>query len=252
MPLTIPDTQTGFLVIEVVVTQFQKLMTAVFGSGILAGLVLFAVQHFTVVPLIQAAETYEVAGHESHSGAPHEDEGWRPAEGWERTFFTALTTVLTGIGFAATLFGVMALTGDTINTRHGAQWGLAAFAIVSLAPALGLPPQPPGVAVADLHQRQLWWVGTVIATAVGVWLIAGQRRTWLRGFCGVMCLLVPHLIGAPVATGQNRVPAELVRRFSIASVATSGVFWLLAGTLGGLIYSHCQADAKALHTADLD
>ena len=223
-------------------SQFRKLMLAVFGSGTLAGLVLFAVQHFTVVPLIQAAETYEAAGQEAHSAASHEDEGWQPAEGWERTSFTAFTTVLTGIGFAAMLFGVMALAGETINTRHGALWGLAAFACVSLAPALGLPPQPPGVAVADLHQRQLWWAGTVIATAIGVWLIAGRRRTWLLRSCGAMCLLLPHLIGAPVATGQNRVPAELVRRFSIASVATCGIFWLLAGTLGGFIYRSNHAD----------
>jgi cobalt transporter subunit CbtA len=227
-------------------------MLAVFGSGALAGLVLFAVQHFTVVPLIQAAETYEGAGHEPHSGALHEDEGWQPTEGWERTSFTALTTVLTGIGFAAMLFGMMTLAGKTINMRGGALWGLAAFACVSLAPALGLPPQPPGVAVADLHQRQLWWAGTVIATAVGVWLIAGQRRTLLLRACGAMCLLLPHLIGAPVATGQNRAPAELVRRFSIASVATTGIFWLLAGTLGGLIYSRNHTDSQAFQTADRD
>jgi cobalt transporter subunit CbtA len=224
------------------VSQFRKLMLAVFGSGALAGLVLFAVQHFTVVPLIQVAETYEAAGRQAHSGASHEDEGWQPAEGWERTSLTALTTALTGIGFAAMLFGGMALAGKTINTRCGALWGLVAFGCVSLAPALGLPPQPPGVAVADLHQRQLWWAGTVIATAIGVWLIAGRRRTWFLGSCGVVCLLLPHMIGAPVATGENRVPAELIRRFSIASVATSGIFWLLVGTLGGLIYSRNQAD----------
>jgi MFS family permease len=113
-------------------------MLAVFGSGTLAGLVLFAVQHFTVVPLIQAAETYEATGLEPYSGAPHEAEGWQPAEGWERTSFTALTMVLTGIGFAAMLFGVMALAGETINTRLGALWGLVAFGCVSLAPALGV------------------------------------------------------------------------------------------------------------------
>jgi cobalt transporter subunit CbtA len=217
-------------------------MLAVFGSGALAGLVLFAVQHFTVVPLIQAAETYEAAGQEAHSVAPHEDEGWQPAEGWERTSFTALTTVLTGVAFAAVLLGVMALAGKTINTQNGALWGLAAFVCFSLAPALGLPPQPPGGAVADLHQRQLWWAGTVIATAVGMWLIAGKSRGWLLRICGVACLLLPHLIGAPVATGENSVPAQLVRRFTIASIATSGLFWLLAGTLGGFIYSRNHAD----------
>ena len=223
-------------------SQFRKLMLAVFGSGTLAGLVLFAVQHFTVVPQIQAAETYEAAGQEAHSVASHEDEGWQPAEGWERTSFTALTTVLTGVAFAAVLLGVMALAGKTINTQNGALSGLAAFVCFSLAPALGLPPQPPGVAVADLHQRQLWWAGTVIATAVGVWLIAGPRRTWLLRSCGAMCLLLPHMIGAPVAIGENSVPAQLARRFTIASVATSAIFWLLVGTLGGLIYSRDQAD----------
>lgn len=232
--------------------QFRRLMLAVFGSGALAGLILFAIQHFTVVPLIQSAETYEAAEREAHTGAPHQDEGWQPAEGWERTFFTALTTVLTGVGFAAMLLGVMALTGRTINTQRGALWGLAAFVCVSLAPALGLPPQPPGVAVADLHQRQLWWVGTVIATAVSVWLIAGQRRPWLLRACGAVCLLLPHLIGAPVAAGQNVIPVELVRRFSIASVATTGIFWLLAGALGGLIYSRNQADTDSSHTDDRD
>jgi len=213
-------------------------MLAVFGSGALAGLALFSVQHFAVIPLIQVAETYEGA----HSDSAHEDGGWQPSEGWERTSFTALTTMLTGVGFAAVLFGVMALAGETINTRHGAVWGLAAFACFSLAPALGLPPQPPGVAVADLHQRQLWWAGTVIATATGVWFIAGKKRSWLLRICGVVCLLLPHLVGAPVATGENSVPDQLVRRFTIASVASSGIFWLLAGALGGFIYSRNYRD----------
>ncbi len=233
-------------------SELRKLMVVVFAAGTLAGLALFAVQYVTVIPLIQAAETYEVAAHETHSNAPNENEGWHPAEGWERTSLTALTTVLTGIAFAAILFGVMALGGKTIDARHGALWGLAAFACFSLAPALGLPPQPPGVAVADLYQRQLWWAGTVIATAVGVWLITGQRRTWPMRTSGAVCLLLPHLIGPPAASGLNSVPVELVRRFTIASVATSGIFWLLVGTLGGLIYSRNQAGPSALPTAYRD
>jgi len=243
MPLTTHATRLDFPVTERRVSRFRKLMTVVLGAGTLAGLVLFTLQHFTVVPLIQVAETYEAAAYQSHPEAQHEDEGWHPADGWERTSFTALTTVLTGIGFAAILFGVMALGGKTIDARRGALWGLAAFACFSLAPALGLPPQPPGVAVADLYSRQLWWVGTVIATALGVWLITGQKRTWLLRILGAVCLLLPHLVGAPAASGLSSVPAELVRRFAVASVAASGVFWLLVGTLGGLIYSRNGADS---------
>jgi len=220
------------------VSQLRKLMVVAFGAGTLAGLALFAIQYITVVPLIQAAETYEASAHEAHhSNVPNEDERWRPAEGWERTSLTAITTVLTGIAFAAILFGVMALGGKTIDARRGALWGLAAFTC-----ALGLPPRPPGVAVADLYQRQLWWAGTAIATAIGMWLITRKGRTWLRRTAGAVCLLLPHLIGAPIATGQNSIPAELVRRFTIASVTTSCMFWLLVGTLGGLIYSRNQTN----------
>jgi cobalt transporter subunit CbtA len=149
--------------------------------------------------------------------------------------------VLTGIGFAAILFSVMALAGKTINTRYGALWGLATFTCYQSGSGSRITAATSGRAVANLHQRQLWWAGTVIATAVGMCLIARNRRSWLLRICGVACLLLPHLIGAPVATGENSVPAQLVRRFTIASVATSGIFWLLAGTLGGFIYSRNHA-----------
>jgi len=221
-------TRTAFLVIEAGVIPFRKLILVVLTSGTLAGLALFAVQHFTVIPLIQAAETYE-------TGATHDDEGWQPANGWERTSFTAIATVLSGIALAAMLFGIVALTGKSIDARRGLLWGLAAFACLSVAPALGLPPQPPGTVVAPLHERQLWWAGTAVATAVGLWLIFGQARTWLR-IGGLLSMALPHLIGAPVATGQNAIPAQLIRHFTLASVATTGTFWLLLGALGGFLY----------------
>ncbi len=219
-------------------------MLVVLSSGALAGLALFAVQHFTVIPLIEAAQTYEAAAQKANPGMAHEDAGWQPARGWERTTFTALTTILSGIGFAAMLFGSLALTGSRVNTRRGTLWGLAAFACFGLAPALGLPPQPPGAAVAGVHERQVWWIGTAIATALGLWLLAGKGRTWPVRIAGVVCLLLPHLIGAPAAAAHGAVPAQLIRRFTIASLVTTGIFWLLLGTIGGFISSRNQVDCR--------
>lgn len=139
-------------------SRFRQMMTVVLLSGVAAGLILFAVEHLTIVPLIRTAEVYEKAGEEALSGMEHSDEGWQPAEGWERTSLTALATVLTGIGFAALLFGVAFLAGVPLDAKRGLLWGLAAFVCVGLAPAIGLPPRPPGVAVADLDARQIWWV----------------------------------------------------------------------------------------------
>src|SRR5215470_10256009 len=216
-------------------------MSVVFLSGALAGLALFVAQRLTVIPLIETAETYEAAQH-AHSGAPYEEEGWRPANGKERTLFTAMTTILTGIGFAAILFGGLALSGALVNARRGALWGLAAFACFGLAPALGLPPQPPGTALAGLAGRQTWWIGTALATAAGLWLLVGKKRAWLLRIGGMVCLLLPHLIGAPVGRGQNAVPAQLIRQFAITSLATTGIFWLVIGIIGGFLYSRLEAD----------
>lgn len=220
-------------------SRFRKLMFVVFVSGTLSGLALFVVQRFTLIPLIETAEKYEAT---QHPGAPHEEEGWQPANGWERTSFTAITAVLTGIGFAAILFGALAFAGRTADTRRGALWGIAAFVCLGLAPAIGLPPQPPGTAVAGLAERQIWWAGTALATAIGLWLLAGKKRAWPLRIAGVACLLLPHAIGAPVATGQSAVPPQLVRRFAITSVATTGMFWLLLGTIGGFFYSRYESD----------
>ena len=242
-PLTTCGTQAGFLATKIVVSQFRRLARVVLASGALAGLVLFVVQQVAVIPLIETAEAYESVAHGDASGIAGEDEHWRPENGWQRTSFTALATILGSIAFAAILFGLVALTGMPLDARRGALWGLAGFACFNLAPALGLPPQLPGVAVVDVYERQVWWVGTTAATALGLWLLTGRRRTWTLRIAGVVCLALPHLVGAPSASGQTAVPAQLIQQFTMASVATAGMFWLLLGALGGFIHGrdkvHC-------------
>jgi cobalt transporter subunit CbtA len=203
------------------VSQFYRLMAVVLISGTIAGFFLFGIQHLAVVPLIERAERFEAGDHDS--------------EGWERVAFTAITTILSGIGLAAILFGSLAVSGRYPDTRQGALWGAAAFVCFNLAPALGLPPQPPGVALADLQYRQLWWAGTVVATAMGLWLIASPGHGWLRRIAGAIFIAIPHMIGAPAGTGQSVVPLELIHRFAITSLATSALFWPLLGAIGGRV-----------------
>ena len=161
---------------------FEYLVTVALLSGTIAGLLLFAVQHFTTFPLIEKAEVYESAAEKQMPGMHHDDEGWQPAEGFERTSLTALSTVLVAIGFAALLFGTAAIAPVSLDGPRGALWGLAAYICIDLAPSWGLPPQPPGVPVADLYARQLWWVATAIATAIALWLLLGPPQ----GFAGTL------------------------------------------------------------------
>jgi hypothetical protein len=98
------------------VDRFRTLISVVLVSGTLAGLLLFAVQHFSIFPLIEKAEVYESAAEHSMPGA-HDDDGWHPSSGTERTLYTALTTVLGAIGFAALLFGTVILKPTSLDWR---------------------------------------------------------------------------------------------------------------------------------------
>ena len=211
-------------------------------AGTAAGLFAAGLQHLRLIPLIAAAEVYETAGahadhqHGQQESAPVE---WQPAPGLERTGYTVLADVLAGIGFALLLAGGVALArlrGYAIDARRGLIWGAAGFAVFALAPAIGLPPELPGMQAAGLAARQEWWILTAAATALGLGLVVFAGPVALR-IGGALLLLAPHLVGAPVAPhGASGLPPELAAQFATASLATAALFWLLLGGISGWLY----------------
>ncbi|AXS40914.1 CbtA family protein [Breoghania sp. L-A4] len=232
---------------------FARLVWPALGAGCAAGLVLAVLQVFLTTPIILHAEVYETAGLQTPSlmpatyivdepalvlfihGESHEGAEWAPAGGLERTLYSSLAAVLTGVGFALLLVAAMALKGGPVTARSGLAWGAAGFVAFALAPALGLPPELPGSAAAELVSRQIWWTGTVIATAMGLaaMLLSGSRL-WLAA--GIALIALPHILGAPHPGGYaSTAPAELAGHFAAASLATSAVFWAVLGSLAGLL-----------------
>ena len=106
---------------------------------------------------------------------------WEPEEGLQRNAFTVAANILTAIGFALLLTGVYAIRGRQVMWREGLLWGLAGFVVFTAAPGLGLPPELPGMAVAELTARQTWWIATAAATAGGLCLLAFRPAAWARG-----------------------------------------------------------------------
>ncbi|MEZ0213202.1 MAG: CbtA family protein [Xanthobacteraceae bacterium] len=214
-------------------------------SGIGAGLVGAAMHLFSVVPLVLQAEVYEGA---TEAGAPvhehdhamaavhvHDDEEWSPTDGFERNAFTVVAMMLTGFGFALLLVAASEAAGGLSGWRAGLYWGLAGFAVFTLAPGLGLPPELPAMPAADLMDRQLWWVGTAVATAAGLALMAYGRRPWLAGI-GIALIVLPQMIGAPQpASYASPIPEQLHHDFVVAAVTASLVFWVLLGLLAGML-----------------
>ncbi|MBT1262194.1 CbtA family protein [Pseudomonas sp. VS40] len=222
-------------------------------TGLLAALLLTLLQSFWVAPLILQAETYEHApaatevAHAHTEGAAahtHDAEAWEPEDGWQRVLSTTGGNLVVAVGFALMLAGLYTLRAPT-RTAQGLLWGLAGYATFVLAPTLGLPPELPGTAAADLAQRQIWWIGTAASTAAGIALIVFGRN-WLLKALGVAILVVPHVIGAPQPEVHSMLaPEALEAQFKIASQLTNVAFWLALGLISAWLFRRNRDDQYA-------
>jgi cobalt transporter subunit CbtA len=156
----------------------RRLLLAGIGAGLLAGLVVSVVQFGTTTPLILEAESYELP---EASHAPDHQAASASEADPARVAGTILANLVTGAGFGLLLVAAFAVRGEASGPTRGLAWGAAAFVAVVLAPALGLPPKLPGSRAAALEARQLWWLGTVLATAGALWLLAFGGRYRLLG-----------------------------------------------------------------------
>lgn len=227
-------------------------------AGLLAALALTLVQAVWITPLILQAETYEhgeptqitATAHDHHDHANvaqthgHDDDshaeghdhgdGWAPADGAERTFFTLVSNVVMGFAYALMLAGLYTLWRQPTGIAQGLLFGLAGFVVFFAAPGLGLPPELPGTEAADLGQRQMWWIGTAATTAVGLALLFMQKSAAFRVF-GLAILAIPHFVGAPYpAVAGSLAPAELQNHFRLATAIGNAVFWLLLGVISAI------------------
>ncbi len=239
---------------------FRRLFLCALLVGVLTGLFDSAVQRWQVVPLILAGEVFEAAAvpeaHEPEGGAAHSHgpETWAPQDGLERTGYTVLANALNDIGSALLLLPFMAWwnrqrggrplalrNGHGACVRHGLLWGAAAWFCLFALPALGLPPELPGMQAAPLHARQLWWVLTAVCGAGGLAMLCLVRAKWR--VLGLGLLVLPFAVGAPQLEGSPftglgaQAAAQmqlLAARFAVATAVASALQWLLLGALCAL------------------
>ncbi len=235
---------------------FKSILISALIAGFIAGAALTGLQTLKVYPLIFAAEEIEnaagaTAAHD-HGSAPvqgtdtkhhsdgetshqdtahsHDDGAWMPADGAERLFYSLLSNVLLGVALGMILAAIFALR-HVATWRQGVIWGLGGFVAVNLAPALGLPPELPGMPAGALLARQTWWLSTALFTAAGIAMLFLCHGVIWR-VAGVALIALPHIYGAPhPANLDSDVPAALAADFTAASLATNLVFWAILGLL---------------------
>jgi len=235
---------------------FRRIIFSAIFIGILAGLIFTAVQSFSISPIIFAAEKFEISApepvvqahhHEAGANAHHHDaEAWGPEDGTERALYTMLSNVLAGIGFSAVLLALMSqlqIQGITkLSLIKGFAWGLAGFIAFFAIPGIGLPPEIPGIEAPPLENRQSWWLLAVIASGVGLAILA-----FAKGFLklvGLFFIALPYLVGAPHSSGPEfahpdaaavATLIDLHHQFIVASGISNLLFWLVIGGLSAWV-----------------
>jgi len=233
-------------------------------AGLLAALLLTLIQVLWVSPLIWQAEVFENAaeaepqaapadhhdeanhqhhheaasGHDHGAASAHEhDHGseWQPEDGWPRIAFTGASNLVMAIGYALVLVSLFHWRKPQ-TVIAGIGWGIAGYAVFFVAPSLGLPPELPGTAAAELTLRQAWWLTTALCTAIAIGLVL-FRKDWLARSIAVALLVAPHIYGAPQAPShESLAPEALHHQFVIATSIANGVFWLALGLCTAWLY----------------
>ena len=242
-----------------------RYLLAALVAGLFSGVLMTAAQEARVIPLILHAEEFEGGGEEApaadgatstethehsslhlgavivelasalspvtpayaHAGEDHEEGGI--LFGMSRFSGTLMANLVTGAGFALLLAGVSLVSGHAITVANGALWGAAGWLAVHMLPAIGLPPELPGFPAAELGDRQVWWIATVILSAAGLYLLFLKDGP-IAKVAGIVLIAAPQVDGAPQpADISSAVPAVLGAEFAVAALATTLFFWIVLG-----------------------
>jgi len=223
---------------------YSRILTSALFAGAAAGLIVALLQLVFVQPVLLHAELYE-SGQLVHFGAGVSVPAEQDVGGIDvmRDGLSILFTMLTYTGYALILVAAMTLAerqGHAITARLGMLWGLAGFVAFNLAPGFTLAPEVPGVAAADLAERQIWWSLTIFAAVVALWLIAFGRN-WIAWGTALALLLVPHLIGAPEPESfAGPVPPEIAGLFAARAFGVAFSGWVLLGCFAGYFLQRAE------------
>ncbi|HEU4423566.1 MAG TPA: CbtA family protein [Pilimelia sp.] len=218
-------------------------------AGAAAGLTGGVVGLLVVEPVIRAALEVEEARAAAAGDAHHEELFSRPVQ----VFGGVAAAILVGLALGAVFATVLAATVDRRPDRPFARSLYAAavgFAAVGLLPAIKYPANPPGVGdPATVNQRTLSYL-TLIAAGLALAYGAGRldavlsartgwsqpsRTTAVTAAVVTAVALILLVWPATPDTVPADIPADLLWRFRLASLAELAAIWAVLGFTFGLL-----------------
>ena len=220
----------------------KNLFVSAICAGVVAGLIAALLQFIFVIPTLLEGELFESGSH-IHFGADGSPQSERavPSLGtdWGRHTMTVAFNIITYAGYGlllAAMIAYAALKGFKTSARQGVVWGFCGFVAVQLAPAIGLPPELPGTIGPEVGSRQIWWLFTIVATSIGIGLIAFGRG--YLTLASIPIIALPQLIGAPqLDVFFGVAPPELAAEFVTLSLGCAAAGWVILGyTVSAMLF----------------
>lgn len=230
----IPRMISGIRPVSPATDMIKNMVVSALFAGFATGLIVALMHTLLLEHIILEAELYETGQLVHFADVSREMPDVEIAYDFARIGLSFVASVAVYIAFALMMVAAYAAAntrGITVSVRQGILWGLAGFASFQLFPSIGLAPELPGMYAAELVARQIWWVGTVLATALGIAALSfGKTRVFWA--VGIVLLIVPHIIGAPHPDAVGGVvPPELAAEFASRSLGVGAVAWAILGMI---------------------
>lgn len=231
---------------------FGALLRAGLVGGVSAGLVGALVSLLVVEAPIRSALAIEAAREAAAPGQAdthaHEELFSRNTQVVGGMLAAVLVGLVLGVVFAVVLAWLRPQLAGRTDYGRAVALALGGFVAVSLLPAVKYPANPPSVGDPDtIGTRTLYYVSFLAASiALAAVVLAVRRRLparWPASWTATACTLLAVagyavlLLVWPASPDSipADVPAALIWRFRLSSLAELGALWLTLGIVTGLV-----------------
>lgn len=226
-------------------------------SGAAGGLVLAVVLRVLGEPAIGRAVSIESARH-PHAGPDMFNRGTQQVGGMVAA---AIYGVALGTVFAIVFVAVRHRLTARDDWRRAVALAAVAFTTITLVPFLKYPANPPGVGDPDTIGRRTALYLVVLAWSIVSTWGAWRALRWLRArgvaseWRGPLTVALHVLLvglgflALPPIRDAVTVPATLLWRFRVASLAGTASYWVVSGVVFGWLCLRAAARSEARQVA---
>ena len=80
------------------------------------------------------------------------------------------------------------------------------------------------------------WLATILLSAIGLGITVFGKTPVIK-ILGLVLISLPHIWGAPHASGDSDIPPELAAQFAASAIVLSALFWVMIGYFSSLFFN---------------